>query len=164
MGFKSYFLPGKARKRKAEHGEITSHGMVEMPIAPPFPSGFATPADFPSTTYISGSNTPGKTSSIPSYAAGDFRNATMTDINDIKCDVMVNYLHQHQAERLWTTHGEEEGVVLKKSRGEYACAPEELMGRDTAFVKAIETLNVRVCLTNRPTPCYHANLLRWPCQ
>lgn len=150
MGFKSYFLPGKAGKNKTEQGEENLHGMVEMPIAPIFPSaGFATPADFPST-YLSGANTPGKTSSIPSYAAGDFRNATMTDINDIKCDVMVNYLHQHQAERLWTMHGEEEGVVLKKSRGEYACAPEELMGRETAFVRAIEMLNVRVCFQEPP--------------
>lgn len=69
----------------------------------------------------------------------------MAELHDLKCDVMVNYLHQQQQERLWTMHGEDEGVVLKKSRGEYTCCPADLNDVQDGLARAVETLNVRVC-------------------
>ncbi|OCK81960.1 hypothetical protein K432DRAFT_294338 [Lepidopterella palustris CBS 459.81] len=81
------------------------------------------------------------------YPVGDFRNAAMEEINEIKCDVMVNWLHSQQEEKLWTTGEPEEGVVLKKSKGSYACSPSDLAEERAGFYKAVETLNVRVAMT-----------------
>lgn len=78
------------------------------------------------------------------YPSGEFRNSQSEDINDIKCDVMVNWLYQQQMERLWTAGGHDEGVVLKKGRGAYTCCPADIVEEPYGFFKAIETLNVRV--------------------
>lgn len=78
------------------------------------------------------------------YPAGDFRNSQAGDINEIKCDVMVNWLYQQQMERLWTAGGIDEGVILKKSRAQYTCCPADIADEPYGFFKAIETLNVRV--------------------
>lgn len=72
------------------------------------------------------------------------RSGRGNDMNDVKCDVMVNYLHQQQEERFWTSRSVEEGVVLKKSRGVYTCCPAELADRRNGFLEAVEQLNVRV--------------------
>jgi len=88
------------------------------------------------------------TRAVAAYPAGDFRNNNRDDLRDIQCDVMVNFLYQQQMEMLWTAGGEDEGVVLKKSRGEYTCCPPQLMDDDYGFYKAIEMLNVRVCFVN----------------
>lgn len=71
----------------------------------------------------------------------------MEEINEIKCDVMVNWLHSQQEEKLWTTGEPEEGVVLKMSRGKYTCSPPDLADEPVGFFKAVETLNVRVAMT-----------------
>lgn len=67
-------------------------------------------------------------------------------MNDLKCDVMVNWLYQQQMERLWTAGGIDEGVVLKKARGAYTCCPADITEEPYGFFKAVETLNVRVSL------------------
>ena len=69
----------------------------------------------------------------------------MEEINDIKCEVMVNWLHSQQEERLWTSGEEEEGVVLKKSRGMYTCSPADLAEEQAGYFQAVQTLNVKVC-------------------
>ncbi|KAK8210886.1 glycosyl transferase family group 2-domain-containing protein [Phyllosticta capitalensis] len=68
-------------------------------------------------------------------------------MNDIKCDVMVNWLHSQQEEKLWCTGEPEEGVVLKKSRGEYACCPSDLADEENGFLSAVQELNVRAAMT-----------------
>ena len=70
-----------------------------------------------------------------------------SDLNDIKCDVMVNWLYQQQMERLWTTGGEDEGVVLKKSRAVYTCCPPDIIDEPQGFFRNVEALNVRVAMT-----------------
>ena len=80
------------------------------------------------------------------YPVGDFRNATVEEINDIKCEVMVNWLYSQQEEKLWTTGEEDEGVVLKKSRGMYTCSPADLADEQSGFFQAVQELNVKVCL------------------
>ena len=57
---------------------------------------------------------------------------------------MVSYIAQQQAEKQWTSHGDDEGVVLKKSKGEYACAPASLDNVEGGFRDAVDVLNVRV--------------------
>lgn len=78
------------------------------------------------------------------YPVGDFRNATNDEVNDVKCDVMVNHLHAQQEERLWTTGEDGEGVILKKSRGDYTCAPVDLVDERSGLFHAVTSLNVKV--------------------
>lgn len=67
------------------------------------------------------------------------------DFHEMKCDIMATYLRQQQQERMWTQEAEDEGVVLKKSRGQYTCCPSDLAENPNGFAKAIEMLGVRVC-------------------
>ena len=103
----------------------------------------------------SGSATPFQSRPASLYPVGDFRNSQADEINEIKCDVMVNWLYQQQMERLWTAGGRDEGVVLKKGRSTYACCPADIVDEPYGFFKAIETLNVRVS-------CIHTALPRAP--
>ncbi|KAF2005987.1 hypothetical protein P154DRAFT_606305 [Amniculicola lignicola CBS 123094] len=88
-------------------------------------------------------------SSRPSslYPYGDFRNNHPDAINDIKCEVMVNWLHSKQEERIWTTGEPGEGVVLKRSKGRYVCCPYDLQYDCSNFFKMITKLNIRVAIT-----------------
>jgi len=87
-----------------------------------------------------------KTPNHPNLAfpVGDFRNAPADEINDVKCEVMVNWLHSQQEEKQWVSGEEEEGVILKKSRGEYTCAPAELTKETSGLLESVEMMNVRV--------------------
>lgn len=146
MGLLSYVKPSKAEKK----GKKEVHGKMEMSEKP---QEVATPAAGSST---SGTATPGTWSRPASlYPAGDFRNSQHEEINEIKCDVMVNWLYQQQMERLWTAGGVDEGVVLKKSRGAYTCCPADITEEPYGLFKAVETLNVRVRISIDNDPCLY---------
>lgn len=66
-------------------------------------------------------------------------------MKDIRSDIMVNWLQSQQAEKMWTTWEAGEGVVLKKAKGNYVCAPRELATDGSALFAAVAGLNVRVC-------------------
>ena len=83
------------------------------------------------------------------------RASVMTDVNksssfmdDIKHEVMVNYLFQQQCARLWVGDGsgEVEGVLLRKFRGNYLACPPALS--QSVFAMACAALNVQVRLVN----------------
>ncbi|RMY74176.1 hypothetical protein D0862_14158 [Hortaea werneckii] len=145
MGLLSYVKPGKASKDKKE--AQPSHAEPELTEKP------ATTGDnTPRPPFTPGQSTPGSPSpwgSRPAslYPAGDWRNSQQEEINEIKCDVMVNWLYQQQMERLWTAGGHDEGVILKKGRGAYTCCPADIVEEPYGFFKAVETLNVRTAMT-----------------
>lgn len=131
MGLLSYMKPSKGKKDQASEHEQPE--IIEKPSTPATASG--TP----------GSGTPAWSRPASLYpAGGEFRNSQSDDLNEIKCDVMVNWLYQQQMERLWTAGGMDEGVVLKKTRGQYTCCPADIIDEPYGFFKAVETLNVRV--------------------
>ena len=78
------------------------------------------------------------------FPQGDFRNAPLEDIHNVKYEVMVNWLHTQQEERQWLSGDEEEGVVLKKSKGDYAFAPANLKAEASMLIDVVSQLNVRV--------------------
>jgi hypothetical protein len=82
------------------------------------------------------------------YPIGDFRNQSVDGINDIKCEVMVSWLYSQQEEKLWNSGEPEEGVMLKKSRGEYTCSPADLADEPNGFFAAVQALNVKVMHTS----------------
>ena len=63
---------------------------------------------------------------------------------EVKADVMINWLHQQQLEKMWANGGQSEGVVLKKSRDNYTCCPPELAHYQGDLFDAVRALNVRV--------------------
>lgn len=149
---KSYFAPGKVKAKDASalrsNVPLTHANQVQyaekhqqnpfdaVPLKSRFPSALNTPGHVSPTPSRPGDN----------YPPGDFRNNAQDEIRDMKCDVMVNWLYQQQMEMLWTAGGPDEGVVLKKTRGAYACCPADIYdsGEEVGFYKAIEMLNVRV--------------------
>ena len=78
------------------------------------------------------------------YPAGDFRNSSIPDLNDMKAEIMCNYLHQQQMKKMWSNGGQEEGVILRKSREEYMCCPTDLQAQKNGLFDAARKLNVRV--------------------
>jgi hypothetical protein len=66
-------------------------------------------------------------------------------LDDIRYEVMVNYLYQQQCSHLWISDGsgEIEGVLLRKSRGDYMACPSQLS--NSPFALACAALNVQVC-------------------
>lgn len=136
MGLLSYVKPSKAEKKDKKE----DHGKLEMSEKP---QEAVTPAAGSSTPGTATSGSWSRPASI-APAGGDYRSSQYDEINEIKADVMVNWLYQQQMERLWTAGGVDEGVVLKKSRGAYACCPADITEEPYGFFKAVETLNVRV--------------------
>jgi len=76
-------------------------------------------------------------------------NGSSMFLDEIKHEVMVNYLYQQQCANLWLSDGsgEIEGVLLRKSRGQYMACPQQLS--TSPFATACAALNVQV---NRPVP------------
>ena len=131
MGFKNYLKPGKKEEPAAPS---ESEKTVAAPNGPPgAPSGPPTAWTTPRTS---------RPGSI--YPTGDFRNSTADGLQDIKCDVMVNYLHQQQLELMWTAGSTNEGVVLKKRRDQFTCCPPDLANYENEFFDAVRGLNTRV--------------------
>ncbi|KAA8569388.1 hypothetical protein EYC84_001033 [Monilinia fructicola] len=68
-------------------------------------------------------------------------------LEDIKHEVMVNYLYQQQCSHLWVSDGsgEIEGVLLRKSRNTYMACPPQL--GSSSFAAACAALNVQCAMT-----------------
>lgn len=61
----------------------------------------------------------------------------------LRYEVKVEFLYQQQLQKLWTASGEDEGVLLKMGRSEYACRPAELAYEPGGLFSAIAALNVK---------------------
>ncbi|KAF4124458.1 hypothetical protein GMORB2_5124 [Geosmithia morbida] len=68
-------------------------------------------------------------------------------VDDIKHEVMVNYLYQQQCSHLWVSDGsgDVEGVLLRKSRGVYMACPPQL--GNSSFAASCTALNVQCAIT-----------------
>ncbi len=80
----------------------------------------------------------------PSYPTGDFRNGSAVQIMDMKADIMANWLHYRQQEKIWTYGAWDEGVILKKARDDYVCCPSGLLQHRNGFYDSVKKLNVKV--------------------
>lgn len=117
MGIKSYFRKPASKK-------------VELPQVHEPTSGSLTP-------WARGSDTP------LSQESTDPQAIAMHRLNDSRCDVMVNHIWSQQAQLLWYTGDEDEGVIVKQRRDKFVCCPPDLQ-RSGGFFDAIQALNVKV--------------------
>jgi len=125
MGLGSYFKTKQAATKKSEPTEKSTRLSPlgrDMELQPPTPR-------------FNGS-------SINSFSGRSAGSSAFLD--DIKHEVMVNYLYQQQCARLWVSDGsgDIEGVLLRKSRNHYMACPPQL--GHSAFAQACAALNVHV--------------------
>ncbi|KAJ8609740.1 hypothetical protein MRB53_038977 [Persea americana] len=139
MGLKSYFLPAKQKAvEEKQEKEKVEHGIPqEQPTPPSWNNSASNSTSEPHWDQAE--------SGRPSF---DSKDGSIEDLVNIKCEVMVNWLHQQQMERLWTSGEPEEGVMLKKARGLYTCCPADLAQDQSTFFQAVNTLNVKLFLHN----------------
>lgn len=127
MGLKDYFKKS-AKEAAPEHA---TPQMTEQP--PPFNEKVPTP-------YGNGSS---RASITPSTKSGH-RSSYM---QEIRHEVMVNYLFQQQCSIMWigSGSGETEGVLVRKSKASYLACPPDLI--HSQFALGIMALNVPCAMT-----------------
>jgi cellulose synthase/poly-beta-1,6-N-acetylglucosamine synthase-like glycosyltransferase len=91
--------------------------------------------------------TPRYSSRPQSISGRSVRSTGSSVLDDIKHEVMVNYLYQQQCSHLWVSDGsgEIEGVLLRKARGQYMACPPQL--GNSPFALACAALNVQCAMT-----------------
>jgi hypothetical protein len=82
--------------------------------------------------------------STESTSEGGLKTLQPSVLRDMRADVMVNWLHSKQEERIWTTGAPGEGVILKVTKGQYVCCPSELRNDSSSLFDMVSMLNVRV--------------------
>ncbi|KAI0384413.1 glycosyl transferase family group 2-domain-containing protein [Hypomontagnella monticulosa] len=154
MGIASYFKAEKKDGKSAEKRPATKRKRVSPP--PAALEGLFTGNDASGTSTgpldISdlGLHAPPSTfgSSRNSVSGRSMRSANSSVfLDDIKHEVMVNYLYQQQCAHLWVSDGsgEVEGVLLRKTRGTYMACPAAL--GESTFAIACAALNVQCAMT-----------------
>ncbi|KAL2168753.1 hypothetical protein VTG60DRAFT_6862 [Thermothelomyces hinnuleus] len=91
--------------------------------------------------------TPRFSSRPQSISGRSVRSTGSSVLDEIKHEVMVNYLYQQQCSHLWISDGsgEIEGVLLRKARGQYMACPPQLV--NSPFAAACTALNVQCAMT-----------------
>ncbi|MCJ1336705.1 hypothetical protein MMC09_001983 [Bachmanniomyces sp. S44760] len=132
MGFKGYF---KAGKPKPAAGAAAAPAASLPPITEKVPATHAR-----SSTYGTPRNMSSRASIAPSTRSSAF-------VDDIKHEVMCNFVYQQQCSHLWVSDGsgELEGVLLKKSKHEYISCPPQLA--TSPFAGACMALGAQSAMT-----------------
>lgn len=142
MGIANYFKAEKPEKKQNRNSASSI-----PPVAPSEKSGHAGPS---AGGVLSGIElqppTPNFGSSRNSIRSARTGTSSMF-LDDIKHEVMVNYLYQQQCSHLWVSDGsgEIEGVLLRKARGQYMACPPQLS--TSPFSSACAELNVHCAMT-----------------
>lgn len=150
MGIGNYFKAGKGEK-----GDKNSAAPSPSPQPKRTSRGVSSPSSFsekaPSHDGDLQAPTPNFSSRPQSLSARSTRsNGSSMFLDDIKHEVMVNYLYQQQCSHLWVADGsgEIEGVLLRKTRGQYMACPPQL--GNSPFAVACAALNVQVGISFSP--------------
>lgn len=132
MGIGNYFKANKGAAPAAAPRSGSVIQMSEKPAGGPPAENFEMRK--PGTAPKFGSS---RASLAPSTRSSTF-------VDDIKHEVMCNYLYQQQCSRLWVSDGsgELEGVLLRKSRNNYISCPPQLV--ESPFAQACAALNCQV--------------------
>ena len=137
-------------KNHGGKNEMTDDRAPENPLAP-------RPRVSPSNASV-GSGAPasftplqlgGSPSSARSVGSSESRESTSEHgssdpVREIKAEMLANWLHTKQEERIWTFGTPGEGAFMKISKGNYACAPVEASDDGTGLYHSVTELNARV--------------------
>jgi hypothetical protein len=83
--------------------------------------------------------------------------AELTSANMVRNAVMIKFLRQCQLKKLWSDISLDEGVILKRSKGDFICQPEDMSFQPGGFYDQVMRLNVKAShfsfgLTGQLTP------------
>ncbi|KAK6537028.1 hypothetical protein TWF281_001231 [Arthrobotrys megalospora] len=137
MGLKNYFKAPPAANAGPPEGSSPPQSEKGAAMTPAVGGSLEMP----------GLRSPSRVSSSRSSLNSPGSSRSSALIEDIKHEVMVNYLFQQQCSQMWVADvtGEAEGVILRKSRNNYMACPPEL-GR-SRFAAACAAMNVQVAMT-----------------
>ncbi|EAQ85856.1 hypothetical protein CHGG_07109 [Chaetomium globosum CBS 148.51] len=80
--------------------------------------------------------------------AHDARSRDSETINEIRNDMMVNWLYEQQLRKQYASGADPyEGVVLKKARGAFACCPPQMAAIPDSLFAVVAQMNVRCAMT-----------------
>ncbi|KAK4127322.1 hypothetical protein N657DRAFT_566279 [Parathielavia appendiculata] len=80
--------------------------------------------------------------------AHDARSRDSDTINEIRNDMMVNWLHEQQLRKQYASGLDPyEGVVLKKARGNFTCCPPQMAAIPDSLFAVVAQMNVRCAMT-----------------
>ncbi|KAL5611383.1 uncharacterized protein BROUX77_001539 [Berkeleyomyces rouxiae] len=162
MGLKSYFKSSRS-KAKPKTGEHEKADAATSSISPPTGAPMSKKASLPVAipdihkTILSDATSAAPTTSgsglgVPTPGEAGRPQSTQSlasvfMVDEIKHEVMVNYLYQQQCSNLWVSNGSGlvEGVLLRKVRGHYMACPPELSESD--FATAVSAMNVQSAMT-----------------
>ncbi|KAH6887980.1 putative glycosyltransferase family 2 protein [Thelonectria olida] len=148
MGLRNYLRNPSASKIEAEETKaVATRRMSRMSVSmppqtglPPIDEKTAGPANVAEIL----SSAPRMPKGTPSVMT---KSSAMTVVDELKHEVMVNYLYQQQCSQLWVgdDSGMIEGVLLRKVRGQYMACPPQL--GLSPFAIACAALNVQCAMT-----------------
>lgn len=128
----------------------TGAGSTTPPLTPVVDTGWkdAIPVCWASSAFSENECLRPTTSAVSDRASlqptPHFPNDSIADDRDLKAEIMCNYLYQQQLKKMWSNGGSEEGVILKKSRGEYMSCPSDLHLQRNGLFDAVRRLGVQV--------------------
>ncbi|KAI5867381.1 glycosyl transferase family group 2-domain-containing protein [Durotheca rogersii] len=152
MGISNYFRAQKpeARRKKEEEEKnnknaASSASQEPQVMSNPFAEKAPMSHDDFASLRLPPSNALSSRNSLSARSAVSANSSIF--VEQIKHEVMVNYLYQQQCSHLWVSDGsgDVEGVLLRKSRGTYLACPPALMDSDLA--NACLALNVQCAMT-----------------
>ncbi|KAH6629990.1 glycosyl transferase family group 2-domain-containing protein [Chaetomium sp. MPI-SDFR-AT-0129] len=146
MGIGNYFKAGKPPVSPvAAPASPQRSNARQTHQQPPSPSDFPTPSPELGLELLP--PTPRHSSRPQSISGRSARSTGSSVLDDIKHEVMVSYLYQQQCSNLWVSDGsgEIEGVLLRKTRGQYMACPPQL--GESPFAMACAALNVQCAMT-----------------
>ena len=89
-------------------------------------------------------------SPLSMHSFADSTTALSSPGNFVRNEVMINFLRQRQLEKLWSDSNITEGVILKRSKGDFICQPPELAQQADGYFDQVKRLNVKVYQICRP--------------
>ncbi|KAK1490233.1 hypothetical protein CCUS01_14502 [Colletotrichum cuscutae] len=140
--FKTYFTPDQASgQTEAEPSKPTTL----QPIAPqPKPQAAERPAPYRTHS----ARTSARQSTVSLALTAGMRDKHASSIIDLRADVTVHSIYQDQLRKMYASAWNlGEGVVLKKGRNDYVCAPPQLSTVPNGFFDMVTQLNVSCAMT-----------------
>ena len=139
MGIRNYFTPTPSSPAAAS----TAPSPVPGQTPSDGNSSIVRPTAFSHAQHLrTPSHQSKRASSISARSTRSYSSSIFVD--DIKHEVVVNYLYQNQLGKNWVIDGsgDTEGALVRRARNDYIACPEALA--DSPLASAVKTLNVPV--------------------
>lgn len=80
----------------------------------------------------------------------DHHPGAKVELSDLRVDVICNWLHQKQMQRMWSIGEPDEGVMVRKTRNVYSCCPAALADHPHGLYSAVKEMKAKVVRAQKP--------------